>query len=242
MQNIAAFAKRPTTIIIAVLSAACVILLLLYLQKADLVITKDTQLTQVHDQLTVVTASVTIQKDSVHKLTEELTTTSAALATATSSLSWYKKNWHKTTTVTKDPGGKEVTVIDEGTSETGGNSSASSSTSTSSASTTKKTDSTAVTTIYKHDTTNTVQVHDSLVYRDHEVRVEYLKKGRIYAGLGGTADYASGKVGVAPEIKAGFMYGFTKLTYLGFEAAKTGVLDYSQGYRVGAFVGGKFDF
>ena len=204
MQNIAAFAKRPTTIIIAVLSAACVILLLLYLQKAGLVITKDTQLTQVHDQLTVVTASVTIQKDSVHKLTEELTTTSAALATATSSLSWYKKNWHKTTT--------------------------------------KKTDSTAVTTIYKHDTTNTVQVHDSLVYRDHEVRVEYLKKGRIYAGLGGSADYASGKVGVAPEIKAGFMYGFTKFTYLGFEATKSGVLDYSQGYRVGAFVGGKFDF
>lgn len=242
MTDLKEIAKRPTTIAITVLSVVCFILIVLLVQKADTVLTKDKEILQVHDQMAIMTASTVLQKDSVRKLTEELTATKSELTTASNSLSWYVKNWHKTTTVTKDPGGKEVTVIDEGSNETGGASSSSSSVTSSASSTKRTTDSSAVTTIYKHDTTNTVVVHDSLVYRDHEVLVEYTKKGRVYAGVGGAAGLDAGKLSLAPEIRAGFTYGFTKLTYLGFEVDKSGVLDYSQGYKVGAFVGGKLDF
>ena len=229
--------KSPVTVII-LLVCYSVVITYMYLGKADLVITKDKQLTQVHDELTKLTGSTLLQKDSVRKLTEELTITKTALATASTANAWYAKNWHKVTTVTKDPGGKEVTVIEEGATDNGGSSSASSSTSNTETTGSKKTDSTAVRTVYKHDTTVTIQVHDSIEYREHIVIAVNTKKARLYAGIGGTA---TEKLDLAAEIKAGAAYSFTKLTYIGVEATKSGILDFSQGYKIGAYIGGKLD-
>jgi hypothetical protein len=231
--------KKPTTWVIILLAGYSIFMTMLYLQQADVVTTQNKELTALKVDSTATKITVINQKETISKHEQEISSLTVKLDQANSSLSWYKKNWYKKTSTTTNADGSSTTTTDEGSNENGGASSSSSSTSTTIQTQVVIRDSTVVKHLTVYDTTRVTLQKDSIVYKEEYKKTEFLRKGRIYIGIGGST---SEKIDPSPELKAGFVYGFTKLSYIGVEASKSGLLDYSQGYRVGASVGFKLDF
>jgi hypothetical protein len=231
--------KKPTSIAIIILTITTIVFALLYLQKADIVTKTSTEIVQLHEQYDSLASYTKVNNIIIKTHEDSLAKLTVHLLDSINTLSWYKKNWHKTTIVYVDSNGHPVTRIDENLTDSGGTNTHQVTVVDSSKFVYKIKEVYIHDSIYVHDTVTVNKVKDSIQTKIVTVKEEVLKKGRLYGGIGGSV---TEKLAIAPEARVGFTYGFTKLLFLDGNVAKTGFTDYSSGYKLAVSGGGKLDF
>jgi hypothetical protein len=228
--------KQPRTIAIIVLAIYAAAMTSLFFNKNSVALKKTTEIAILKKDSSYAHARFEEVQKKLQTKEVEYSTLDSMHTEAITSLAWYKNNWNRKYSYNKGADGSLSVNIEEGGSTDAGSMSSSSSTSS-----TDKTEIKEKIVIVEekkivYDTISVTVKKDSTVVK--EELVKYAKKLRIHAGIGGTA---SENLELVPEIKVGATYKPFEWGYIGAEVTKSGVLDYSEGYKVGAYLGFNLD-